>query len=251
MSMNVNVGNSMGNMANKFFRKVQGVVFDLQAGKIALKNADGSVTVLEKGEDGFTLKNAEFNVTMSVPAFALHTEVSKVKEGDLVCSDKGILGFILEVGNREGLTNAAYTVLRPNGTIASTVIPTNTIMNMEGIMVVKSLDMGGEGGIDPMMLMLMSGGLGGNGAGAIDPMMFMLMSQGKDSKIDPMMLMAMSGGLGGNGDAGGINPLMFMLMSKGDSKIDPMMMLAMSGGLGGNTLGGNAGVAPQTWNTGR
>jgi len=61
------------------------------------------------------------------------------------------------------------------------------------------------GGMDPMMLMLLSGKLGKGGSGNIDPMMLMMMSgMGGAGAMNPMMLMALAGGdlggiLGGNG----------------------------------------------------
>lgn len=55
-------------------------------------------------------------------------------------------------------------------------------------------------GINPMMLLAMTGGLGGKKSG---------------DGIDPMMLLAMTGGLGG-GAAGGMNPLVMASLMGGD-----------------------------------
>ena len=248
MSMNVKVGNSLGNIASKLFRTVQGVVYDLQSGSIALKNPDGSVSVLDrKVVEGdkrvFELVNKEFNVTMSIPAFAFHTDVAKVKKGDLVVSDRGVLGFIIETSEQAGVANTAYTILRPNGEIGTSVIPTSTIFGKEGIMVVQSLGFDGKGKVDPLMLMALSGD------GNIDPMMFLLMNKdgASGSGIDPMMMMLMMNGNNGAGGAGGINPLMFMLMNKdGADGIDPMMLMLM---MNGGNLGGSPNQNGNTWST--
>jgi len=59
----------------------------------------------------------------------------------------------------------------------------------------------GLGGMNPMMLLAMTGGLGGKKSGG--------------SGIDPMTLLLMSGGLGG-GAAGGMNPLVMASLLGGD-----------------------------------
>lgn len=79
-----------------------------------------------------------------------------------------------------------------------------------------------EKGLDPMTLMLLTGGLGGGaGLAGLDPnMMMMLAGAGGSGRMDPMTMMmlggggvGMFGGLGAGGAAGGFDPLTMMLLS--------------------------------------
>merc|ERR1711881_136601 len=75
--------------------------------------------------------------------------------------------------------------------------------------------LGGEGGLDPVTLMLLT-----QGEGDIDPLMLMTILGGD---IDPVTMLLLSGGLTGNneGEDSAAQPL------------DPVMLLALTGGLGG------------------
>jgi hypothetical protein len=56
----------------------------------------------------------------------------------------------------------------------------------------------------------------GNGAaaGGMNAMLPLMLAKKSGKEIDPMMLMMMSGGLGGG--AGGMNPMMLMALAGGD-----------------------------------
>ena len=85
---------------------------------------------------------------------------------------------------------------------------------------------GGSSKLEKMLPFLLSGALGGGatgGAGGMNPMMLLAMTGGLGGKssgggIDPMMLLAMTGGLGGGsgGGLGGMNPMMLMALMDGD-----------------------------------
>lgn len=94
---------------------------------------------------------------------------------------------------------------------------------------------GDEDGLSSMLpLLLMSGGLNGGAAGGMNPLMLLAMSgklggDGDTSSLLPLML------LGGQGGASALtsNPLMMMMLLGKGGDIDPMMLMLMSGGLGG------------------
>lgn len=86
---------------------------------------------------------------------------------------------------------------------------------------------GAPAAMDPMMLLALTGGLGGSG--------------GKKDLLLPLML---SGGLGGAGAAGGMNPLLMMTLLGDDGpsaggKKDLLLPLMMMGGMGGAASGMN------------
>jgi len=191
MNINVEVGNSLSNMANKFFRRVDSVVYDLQSGKTALKNGDGSLAILnvEKTDDDVVvgLENVPFNISMSLPAFAIRTDLDKVAVGDVIINENSVLGFVIEVEAED-----KYKTIAPNGAISTFSVPANQLFGKKGVMVVQSFNFMGEGE--------------GKGFGDMNPLMLMAL-MGGNSNIDPMMLMAMSGGLGD------MNPLMLMALA--------------------------------------
>jgi hypothetical protein len=70
---------------------------------------------------------------------------------------------------------------------------------------------GDDSSLEKVLPLLLFSQTTGTGAGAINPMMLMMLAKGGD--IDPMTMMMMSGGMGGG--AGGFNPMM-MLALQGD-----------------------------------
>ena len=57
----------------------------------------------------------------------------------------------------------------------------------------------------------------------------LLLMGNSDSDIDPVMLMAMQGGFGGNTQAaGGMNPMMLAAIASNGGEVDPMMLMMMS-----------------------
>ena len=94
---------------------------------------------------------------------------------------------------------------------------------------------GDEDGLSSMLpLLLMSGGLNGGAAGGMNPLMLLAMSgklggDGDTSSLLPLMLL---GGQGGTNTLTS-NPLMMMMLLGKGGDIDPMMLMLLSGGLGG------------------
>ena len=80
---------------------------------------------------------------------------------------------------------------------------------------------GDDSKLDKILPFILMQGAAGNAAGGLNSILPLLLLKGEGGlggDIDPMMLMALSGGLGGAaGAAGGMNPLMMMaLLGKGD-----------------------------------
>merc|ERR1712209_249711 len=73
------------------------------------------------------------------------------------------------------------------------------------------------GNIDPITLMLLYGS--GANAGADEP-----------SPINPIMLLALTGGLGGEGS---VDPLTLMLLTQGNGNLDPITLMLLTQGEGG------------------
>ena len=236
MDMKVNVGNGLNNLMGKFFKEVSGVVYDLETGKVAIKRGDQNVVTLNEVKDGetsrFELTESPFNVSMSLPAFALRTELAKVVKGDLIVGNEGALGFVLEV---DANLNACKMV-KTDGSMSTSLVPTNKVLGKSSVMVVKSLNMFGDaaaGGMNPMLMMALMGNQNG---GQMNPMLMMALMGGKDSKIDPMMLMLMAQGQ--NGGSGQMDPLMMMALMGGMGSgegMNPMMMMALMGNQNGGT----------------
>lgn len=201
--MQVNTG-ALKNMMNRFFQRVDNVVYDLQTGGIGILNGDSSLTTLKKTGENYELTNAPFNVSMSIPAFAVRTELDKVKTGDMIISDRGPIGYVIEKDTQvAGVSNAAYKMLLTNGAIASTVIPVNTVFGKEGVMVIQALNLfgNGEGGMDALLPLMLMGQGNGNTNDLLPLMLMGGMGKGTAGGMNPMMMMALMGGLDNNGGA--------------------------------------------------
>merc|ERR1712136_293540 len=123
------------------------------------------------------------------------------------------------IGGGDNLVNDPLMLL---SLIGNDIDPA-TILLLSGETINAGQD-GDQSTIDPIMLLALTGGLGGEGG--LDPIMLMLLTQG-DSNIDLITLLALTGGLGGEG---GLDPITLMLLTQGDSKVDPLMLMLLSGG---------------------
>lgn len=211
MDMNMNaIGNKL---MNRFFRRVDGVVWDLMSGKIGVKSADGISTLEGQGDDAQVSINMLDQFGIEVPAFAQNTSTGDVQVGDLVVGSRGIQGWVIEKKEK------TLVLMKPDGTRGSMTPPKVNMMGFEGgVLVLRSLvNMlpGGQGGLGQMQNMLM-------------PMLMM----GGDLDLEalmPMMLMSQMNA----GPADPANPNAALLQQNQMGQMMQMMMMAqMMGGSG-------------------
>lgn len=210
--------NAMGDkMMNRFFRKVDGVVWDMMTGKIGVIGREGITTLTGEGEDAQVEINMMEQFGMPVPAFAQNTPVESVDIGDLIYVDKKPKGWVTEVIQKEseGKTITKFRVMSPSGNTNLYTPPKISMFGFDsGVMVLRSLmNMlpNGKTGLDSMSGMLM-------------PMMMM----GDDVDLDKIMPMMLFSQLGTSGTGADANPMM------GNQMMQMMMMQQMfSGSKGG------------------
>lgn len=218
---NLNMGTIGNKLMNRFFRRVDGVVWDLMSGKIGVKSTDGIATLEGTGDDAQVSINMFDQFGFEVPAFAQNTSTTEVQVGDLVVGAKGIQGWVIEKKEKQ------LVLMKPDGSRGSMTPPKVNMMGLEGgVMVLRSLvNMlpGGTGGLNQMQTMLMPMLMMGDGNLDLDGIMpMLLMSQmNMGAVVDPsnpnsallaqnqmasmMQMMMMSQLLGGKGGKGGSN----------------------------------------------
>lgn len=214
--MNFDTDKLMG----RFFRPVDGVVWDLMSGKVGVETGEGIMSLeATPSEDGSTTEyglvvNVFDQFGMGVPAFAQNTPIADVNEGDLVYNKSGAFGWVTAKKDK------SFSVLKLDGTISNWQPPKVPVLGFEGahgVMVIRSLLNilpTGNSGLSSMQGMLM-------------PMM--MMGGGGDlSQLMPMMLMSQMGATGVEADGSeSANPLGGMNMG---SMMQTMMMMKMMGG---------------------
>ncbi len=197
------MGGVNGKFMDRFFRKVDGVCWDLMTGRVGIKRADGIVTIDGEGDDAQVSINMLDQFGMEVPAFAQGVPADAVKVGDLIYGAKEALGWVIKKNEK------SLVLMKPDGTRSTWTPPKVQMLGFDsGVMVLRSLmNMlpGGAGGLGQMQSMLMP----------------MLMMGGDSIDMDsmmPMMLMGMAGTTpAADGSAG--NPMGNM------SQMMPMMMM--------------------------
>lgn len=236
--ISMSIKNLIGTFSNAF-GKVEGQ-FALSPAGLAIRknpNSPAAQWVAYDTNTGVLTDVQGMVLDFNVPAFSLPTVADQVKEGDIVVNN-GKYQYVVAV-NDDYLT----TVSPADGARGSVLPVKNLVFNKSFYTVVKTLDLAGKEGFDPMLLLamgkgdkseilpllLMTGGLGGQGkAGAIDPMLLAFAGDNMD-EILPFILMQ-QGGVAPQG----LNPLMLLAMSdKGGKGNDILPLLAMTGGLGG------------------
>lgn len=216
----------MSNMFNnsklmdRFFRKVDGVVWDLMSGKVGVKTNDGITTIEGEGEDAQVVVNLFDQFGIEVPAFAQGTPAAAVQVGDLIYGSKGVLGWVVEKKEK------SFTLLTPHGTRSNWSPPKVAMLGFDsGVMVLRSLlNMlpGGSAGLNSMQGLLM-------------PMLLMGDESMDLGNIMPMMLFAQ---LGQNVNPA--DPNAALLSQNSMASMMQMMMLAQLFGKGGKSpLGKN------------
>lgn len=211
---------SSNKLMDRFFRKVDGAVWDLMTGRIGVKTAEGIVTMEGAGEDATVTLNLIDQFGISVPAFAQNTPQASVQVGDMIYGTKGPLGWVTEAKEK------SFTLLKPDGTRTHWSPPKVAMFGFDGgVMVLRSLlNMlpGGAGGLAGMQgallpLMMMDGG---DGAGIGDLMPMLLMGQ---------MGMGFGGTPAVNADGTPVAPVANPMAQM----LPMLMMMKMMGGKGG------------------
>jgi hypothetical protein len=216
---NLLAGNSkLGNaMMNRFFRKVDGAVWDLMTGRIGIRSADGIVTIEGEGDDAQVTINMLEQFGMEIPAFAQSTPVASVTLGDLIYGTKGVLGWVVKK------TDKSLTLMRPDGTRSTWVPPKVQMLGFDsGVMVLRSL------------INMLPGGSTGLGA-MQSSIMPLLMMGGENIDLDsmmPILLMSQIGTPGVTNPDG--TPAPAAASPFGGNMIQTMLMMQMMQKLGGS-----------------
>lgn len=231
----------MSDISQKFmrrmFRRINGVVWDLVSGGMALQTEHGLVSFDFDAEgNGQTSVNPFDSVAISVPAFAVQKPFSEVELGDLVCNDAGLGGWVVEK------TAAALKLMDHNSYVKTYSPPRVQIMGNSGVLCVTNLF-----------------NLTGGAAGAANLAPLLLMG-GDDTKLEKILPLLLMGGMGGSAPAAGAasaaganpmaNPMLMMMLMKdgglgglgggsGGSSMDKLLPLMMMGGMGGGAGGMN------------
>lgn len=226
------MGNMNSKFMDKFFRKVDGVVWDLMTGRVGVKTSDGITTLEGTGEDAQITTNMFENFGMEVPAFAQSTPLTAVNIGDLIYGDKKAMGWVVDIKATTSTDPSApvstvkkFVIMTPDGTRKTWVPPKMSMLGFDsGVMVLRSLmNMlpGGNAGLSGMQGMLMPMMMMGGGDMDFDSIMpMMLLSQmgagvqaadgtaapamGGMTQMLPMMMMMqmMKGNKGNKGGSG-------------------------------------------------
>jgi hypothetical protein len=196
-------------MMNRFFRKVDGVKWDLLTGRIGVSTSEGIVTIEGTGEEAQIVLNVMDQFGMPVPAFAQSTPIAAVAVGDLIYQNNSVKGWVTALihvpkGEEVGVGEVKkFKLMTPGGTSTTWTPPKVSMLGIDGgVMVLRSLmNMlpGGESGLNNMQGMLM-------------PMMMMSDGDMDLEKIMPMMLFSQLGASGDGSDATGNNMLQMMMM---------------------------------------
>ena len=220
----IGAGGALNNITDRFFRKVDNMVWDLTTGKLGIVTDEGIAT-LELGtvaEDG-TADNPNVNINaltdfgFALPAYALGVPVADINVGDVIynAGKRKILGWVTAKKDNR------FELLKEDGTSGRWSPPAVKVLGFDtGVMVVRSLFnmLGGTGGIDNlngnvMQLVMMSqmfgDGLDDDKLGNILP--FLLMGQLKIGGFDAttgggmsqMLPMLMMGQMFGGGKSSG------------------------------------------------
>lgn len=233
--------NAFGKVANQFALSPVGL-----AVKAEPKNPFSTWVAYDKATGQLTdVQNLVFST--DVPAYQLPVNPSQVAVGDIVVNN-GDYQYVVEVND-----DYIATVCPAKRTRGSVLPVKNLFLNQSFYNVVKTLDLAGQAGFNPALLLamgkgdksellpflLMSGGINGGQAGQIDPMTLALLRDSADD-ILPFILMQQGGVT-----PQGFNPLALLLMSdKGGSKKDSLLPLLLMGQGGQGGAAGLQGMLP-------
>lgn len=215
--MNMNSMFDSKKLINRFFRPVDGVVWDLMSGRVGVKTSEGIVTVEGEGEDAQVTINLMDGFGVGIPAFAQSTPVESIQIGDLIYGSKAPLGWVVEKSAK------SFKLLKADGTRSSWTPPKVSMIGFDsGAMVMRNL------------INILPGG--STGLGGLQGMILPMMMMGGDMDLGnmlPMMLMSQMGSavpaadgttapnpfaaMGGGGIGGMMQMMMMMNMMKGGS----------------------------------
>jgi hypothetical protein len=196
-------------LVNRFFRRVDEVVWDLMSGRVGVRTSDNEIATLDgEGDAAEVVINPFGEFGVPVPAFAQSVPVTDIKQGDLIYNAKKVLGWVIGTPNFDATGKKKITrtfkLLKPDGTRGewSPAKLSSMGLDLSGAMVLRSL-----------INMLPGSGLGGL-QGMLMPMLMMGGDLGDMEQIMPMMLMSQMGMMGGAGGAAAANPMagMFQMM---------------------------------------
>lgn len=213
----------------RYFKSVEGVVWDMMSGKVGFKTNDGicSIELNAINEDKTEAEDAQVSINpfddfgMAVPAFAQSVPVQAITLGDMIYSSSSnkVLGWVVKKNEK------SFKLMKQDGTRSDWTPPKVQMLGFDsGVMVLRSLmNMlpGGQGQLGQMQGMLM-------------PLMAMGMldDEGTGNGMDikqmmPMMLMSQMGitGTDPNASAGMMGNMMQMMMMS--------QLMKSSGGIGG------------------
>lgn len=205
--------NVANNMMERMFRRVDGLCWDMQSGKMAIKTRDGLLTAIideNDPENTYINNNLISEFGMAIPAFAQGTKTEDIRVGDIIINNTRIQGWVISAEDLK------FKIISPTGNISRWNPPRITMMGFDsGTMVVRSLFnmVGGQGvqSMQNMMMPMMMSGLLGNDEDSDNDMMEMMM---------PMMLMQMTSGQAAGGS---VDPSAMM----GGNMMQTMMTLQM------------------------
>lgn len=212
---------NMGNkLVDRFFRRVDEVVWDLMSGRVGIKTADGIATLEGTGEDAQVSVNMFEDFGVPLPAFAQQTPIESVKEGDLIYNARKLLGWVIACPSKTAKGTKAFKLLKPDGTRGEWRPPKLTSLG---------LDLGGAMVLRSLVNTLPDGGLGQMQSALLPMMMLGGDNFGDMEKMLPLLLMSQCG-IGGmtptDGTAAAANPMGNMMQM--------MFMMQMMGGRGGD-----------------
>lgn len=228
-TMSPGMKNFNNKLMDRFFKRVNGVVWDLMTGKVGIEGPEGISSLEGEGDEAQVNLNVMEQFGMPVPAFAQSVSIDQVKLNDLIYVQGKPKGWVIEVvepkakakkaGDADADADAKaplkkFRLMTPNGSSSLWTPPKVAMFGFDsGVMVLKSLGEmlpGGDAGLTGMqgmlMPLMMMGGIDGDGM----------------DKLMPMLLMSQMGGMGGAGAGAGANNMIQMMM----------MAQMMSGGKG-------------------
>lgn len=209
----MNLFNSNSRFLDRFFKRVDNLVWDITTGKLGVQSADGIITLeLTPAAEG--ARNAEPQAQVSInpfdqfgiaiPAFATNTNLEQIEVGDLIVGQKEVLGWVIKKNP------ASLVLLDTKGFQKQYNPPKVAVINQSGAMVVKNL----------------TGLLGDTGATSFQSSLLPLLVMGGDTGLDfekliPLMLFTQQGQAGAAGGLGGMLPTLMMMGALGGGQAAP------------------------------
>ena len=209
---------------NRFFRKVDGMVWDMMTGKLGYQQQDGIITLDLNADDpemSQPVLNPFDEFGVAIPAFAQSTAVDQVNIGDIIYSSASnrVMGWIVKKSDKQ------FRVMRVDGTTSTWNPPKVQMIGFDtGVMVLRSL------------MTMMPGGQMGQMQSMLMPMMAMGMGSDLEDMIPLMLMGGMQGSTDGNNMGQMMQTMMMMKMMGGMSMSNPTKVIQSHKGQGDNIL---------------